>query len=159
MEELKKEDILKILPHGETVIDLITELKPGEKATGEIIFGYNAFPGHFSKIQFAPLSILLEAAFQVGQVAICSDPKVVPKIKAGFLPIGIGIDEIKKIKRKVFVGQKIKVKAWIDKSYSGFFHPGHVSWIILSGDKEILKGGFHYILQDVNQILKEKETR
>lgn len=155
--EIRK--ILDILPHGEEVlrVDRIVELIPGKKAVGETIFDRNSFSGHFPKIQFAPLPVLLEVAHQVGQIAICSEPNVKEMIDSGFLPEGTGIDEIKKIKCKVFPEKKFVVEAWIDRPYKGPFHLGHVSWKSWCNGKEQMEGGFKYTFQKVDDILREKE--
>ncbi len=75
--DIKK--ILQVIPHRYPflLVDKITELKPGEKASGlkNVTINEPFFQGHFPGEPIMPGVLIVEALAQVGAVAVLSMPE------------------------------------------------------------------------------------
>lgn len=110
---LDREAIKEIIPHREPflLVDRVTEMIPGEKATGELDVTQDMFwvPGHFPDYAVMPGVLIVEALAQVGSVAMLALPE--NKGKIGFFG---GIDKVR-FKRQVVPGDMLTLECVITK--------------------------------------------
>ena len=78
-QQLDIKKILQVIPHRYPflLVDRITELKPGEKASGlkNVTINEPFFQGHFPGEPIMPGVMIVEALAQVGAVAVLSMPE------------------------------------------------------------------------------------
>ncbi len=104
---MKIEEIMNILPHRYPflMVDRITELIPGEKATGikNVSINEPYFAGHFPGQPVMPGVLMIEAMAQVGACALLADEKF-----RGKLAYLAGVDRIR-FKRMVGPGETLLI--------------------------------------------------
>ncbi len=104
---MKIEEIMNILPHRYPflMVDRITELIPGEKATGikNVTINEPYFAGHFPEQPVMPGVLMIEAMAQVGACALLADDKF-----RGQLAYLAGVDRIR-FKRMVGPGETLMI--------------------------------------------------
>lgn len=109
--ELNSNQIQEIIPHRYPflLVDRITELEPGVKATGikNVTANEYFFQGHFPQEHVMPGVLIIEALAQVGAVAILS----LENNKGKIAYFG-GIKKAK-FKRKVIPGDTLELKTEI----------------------------------------------
>jgi 3-hydroxyacyl-[acyl-carrier-protein] dehydratase len=114
MAVLGREAIEAIIPHRDPflLIDRITHLESGVRATGELDVASDAFwvPGHFPGHPVMPGVLIVEAMAQVGAVALLSLPD-----NAGKIAFFAGIDKVR-FKRQVTCGDTLVMQVEITKA-------------------------------------------
>ncbi|MHB9004526.1 MAG: 3-hydroxyacyl-ACP dehydratase FabZ [Coriobacteriia bacterium] len=110
---LDRDAIKQIIPHREPflLVDRVTEMVPGEKATGQLDVTADMFwvPGHFPEYAVMPGVLIVEALAQVGSVALLALPENAGKI--GYFG---GIDKVR-FKRQVVPGDTLSMECVITK--------------------------------------------
>ncbi|MEG0805051.1 MAG: 3-hydroxyacyl-ACP dehydratase FabZ [Lachnospiraceae bacterium] len=113
MDQMKIEEIMKIIPHRQPflLIDCIEELEIGKRAVGRKCVSYNEpfFGGHFPTEPVMPGVLIIEALAQVGAVAILSEEE--NKGKTAYFA---AVDQAK-FKRKVVPGDVLLLELEIIK--------------------------------------------
>ncbi len=111
---LDRDAIKAIIPHREPflLVDEITDLVPGEQATGLLAVTEDAFwvPGHFPGHPVMPGVLIVEALAQVGAAALLALPH-----NAGKIGYFAGIDKVR-FKRQVAPGDTLRLECRITKS-------------------------------------------
>ncbi|MCL5887090.1 MAG: 3-hydroxyacyl-ACP dehydratase FabZ [Actinobacteria bacterium] len=111
---LDRDAIKAIIPHREPflLVDEITDLVPGEQATGRLEVAEAAFwvPGHFPGHPVMPGVLIIEALAQVGAAALLALPQ-----NAGKIGYFAGIDKVR-FKRQVVPGDTLRLECRITKS-------------------------------------------
>ncbi|MBS3973737.1 MAG: 3-hydroxyacyl-ACP dehydratase FabZ [Actinobacteria bacterium] len=111
---LDTDAIKAIIPHREPflLVDEVSDLLPGERATGQLFVAEDAFwvAGHFPDYAVMPGVLIIEALAQVGSVALLSLPQNAGKI--GFFA---GIDKVR-FKKQVRPGDTLILECRITKS-------------------------------------------
>jgi len=99
--------ILDVLPHRYPflLVDRITEIEPGVRATGikQVTINEWFFQGHFPGRPVMPGVLIVEALAQVGAVALLSRPE-----NAGKIPFFAGIDGVR-FRRVVIPGDTLQL--------------------------------------------------
>ena len=111
---LDRDEIMTIIPHRDPflLLDRITELESGVRATGELDVRSDAFwvPGHFPDHPVMPGVLIVEAMAQVGAVALLSLEE-----NAGKIAFFAGIDKVR-FKRQVVPGDTLVMQIEITKA-------------------------------------------
>ncbi len=111
---LDRDEIMTIIPHRDPflLLDRITELESGVRATGELDVRSDAFwvPGHFPDHPVMPGVLIVEAMAQVGAVALLSLEE-----NAGKIAFFAGIDKVR-FKRQVAPGDTLVMQIEITKA-------------------------------------------
>lgn len=112
MQELKINDIMKLLPHRYPflLIDRITEIVPNEKVTAykNVTYNEHFFQGHFPSAPVMPGVLIIEAMAQTGIVLVVHSLGIdTEKEKKVYLFTGI---EKAKFRRPVVPGDKLVIE-------------------------------------------------
>ncbi|MDO8880931.1 MAG: 3-hydroxyacyl-ACP dehydratase FabZ [Coriobacteriia bacterium] len=111
---LDREAIMGVIPHRDPflLVDRVSELEPGVRATGELDVRPDAFwvPGHFPAHPVMPGVLIVEAMAQLGAVALLSLPE-----NQGKLALFAGIDKVR-FKRQVVPGDTLMMEITITKA-------------------------------------------
>lgn len=111
---LDREQIQGIIPHRDPflLVDRITSLESGARATGELDVTAQAFwvPGHFPNHPVMPGVLIVEAMAQVGAVALLSLPE-----NQGKIAFFAGIDKVR-FKRQVIPGDTLVMDVTVTKA-------------------------------------------
>lgn len=112
MQELKINDIMKLLPHRYPflLIDRVTEIVPNEKVSAykNITFNEQFFQGHFPAAPVMPGVLIIEAMAQTGIVLVAHSLGIdAEKEKKVYLFTGI---EKAKFRRPVVPGDKLVIE-------------------------------------------------
>lgn len=110
---LDRDGIMRIIPHRDPflLVDRVTDLVPGERASGELDVATDAFwvPGHFPGHPVMPGVLIVEAMAQVGAVALLSVPE-----NAGKIAFFAGIEKVR-FKRQIVPGDTLLMEVAITK--------------------------------------------
>ncbi len=112
MQELKIQEIMKLLPHRYPflLIDRVTEIIPNEKVSAykNVTFNENFFQGHFPSAPVMPGVLIIEAMAQTGIVLVVHSLGIdTEKEKKVYLFTGI---EKAKFRRPVVPGDKLVIE-------------------------------------------------
>lgn len=112
MQELKIQEIMKLLPHRYPflLIDRVTEIVPNEKVSAykNVTFNENFFQGHFPSAPVMPGVLIIEAMAQTGIVLVVHSLGIdTEKEKKVYLFTGI---EKAKFRRPVVPGDKLVIE-------------------------------------------------
>ncbi|OWZ84916.1 3-hydroxyacyl-ACP dehydratase FabZ [Natranaerobius trueperi] len=135
------EQIKEIIPHRYPflLVDKLTELVPGEKATGikNVTGNEHYLQGHFPDRPLMPGVLQIEAMAQVGACALMSLPE-----NQGKLAVFGGVDKVK-FKRQVVPGDTLQITVELTKT-KGSIGKGEGS--IYVGDELAVKGELTFAL-------------
>jgi len=128
-------EIMEIIPHRYPIllVDKLTELVPGEKASGIKNVSANEpfLQGHFPGHPLMPGVLQIEAMAQVGACALMSLPE-----NKGKLAVFGGVDKVK-FKRQVIPGDTLRIEVELTKTRGNI---GKGQGTIHVGDELAVKG-------------------
>lgn len=138
---LNIDEIKKIIPHRYPflLVDQITELEPGVRATGvkNVTANEPFFPGHFPDYPVMPGVLIVEALAQVGAVAVLSQPEY-----AGRIAFFAGIDGVR-FKQQVRPGDTLRLECKIISIKMGIGKGEAAAYV---GDKLAVSGQLTFAL-------------
>jgi 3-hydroxyacyl-[acyl-carrier-protein] dehydratase len=139
---LDRDAIKAIIPHREPflLVDRITALEPGVKASGELDVTTDMFwvPGHFPEYAVMPGVLVIEAVAQVGATIMLSLPE-----NEGAIAFFAGMDKVR-FKRQVRPGDTLRMECTVTRSRGKIGFAAGRAWV---GDELACSGDFMFAIQ------------